>query len=97
MFSDSGVHELEAELGRRSPPEVWLDPVDVGAMVLDAILQDRLFLVTHNEFAEGVRQRFDATMTGFPPGPPDPGEDQGNWAFPVTNYIYAPAASWAGR
>jgi NAD(P)-dependent dehydrogenase (short-subunit alcohol dehydrogenase family) len=91
-FSDSGVHELEAELGRRSPPEVWLDPVDVGAMVLDAILQDRLFLVTHNEFAEGVRQRFEATMTGFPPGPADP-EKIRQLGFPVTNYIYAQIAA----
>jgi NAD(P)-dependent dehydrogenase (short-subunit alcohol dehydrogenase family) len=87
-YSDSGVHELEAELGRRSPPEVWRDPVEVGEMVLDAILHDRLFLITHNEFAEGVRQRFEATMTGFPPGPPDP-EKIRQLGFPVTNSIYA--------
>lgn len=91
-YSDSGVHELEAELGRRSPPKVWRDPVEVGEMVLDAILHDRLFLITHNEFAEGVRQRFEATMTGFPPGPPDP-EKIRQLGFPVTNSIYAAIAA----
>jgi NAD(P)-dependent dehydrogenase (short-subunit alcohol dehydrogenase family) len=87
-FSDSGVHEMEAELGRRSPPEVWLDPLQVGEMVLDAIIRDRFFLITHNEFVEGVRQRFAATMTGFPPGPPDP-EKIKQLGFEVTNHIYA--------
>jgi NAD(P)-dependent dehydrogenase (short-subunit alcohol dehydrogenase family) len=91
-YSDSGVHELEAELGRRSPPKVWRDPLEVGEMVLDAILHDRLFLITHNEFAEGVRQRFEATMTGFPPGPPDP-EKIRQLGFPVTNSIYAAIAA----
>jgi NAD(P)-dependent dehydrogenase (short-subunit alcohol dehydrogenase family) len=90
-YSDSGVHELEAELGRRSPPKVWLDPVDVGELVLQAILCDRLFLITHNEFVEGVRQRFDATMTGFPPGPPDP-EKIKQLGFAVTNHIFAAIA-----
>ena len=87
-YSDSGVHELEAELAHRSPPEVWLDPVEVGQRVLEAILHDRLFLITHNEFARGVSQRFEATMTGFPPGPPDP-EKIRQLGFPVTNSIYA--------
>jgi len=91
-YRDSGVHELEAELGRRSPPQVWLDPVEVGQMVLDAILNDRLFLITHNEFAEGVRQRFEATMTGFPSGPPDP-EKIRQLGFPVTNTVYAQIAA----
>ncbi len=71
-FRDSGVHDLEAELGKRQPPAVWLDPVVVGEMVLEAIQRNRLFLITHNEFRGGVRQRFEATMTGFPRGPLDP-------------------------
>jgi NAD(P)-dependent dehydrogenase (short-subunit alcohol dehydrogenase family) len=91
-YSDSGVHEIEAELGLRSPPSVWLDPVDVGEMVLDAILRDRLFLITHNEFVEGVRQRFEATLMGFPPGPPDPGKIK-QLGFPVTNHIFAAIAA----
>ena len=91
-FSDSGVHAIEAELGRRSPPDVWLDPVEVGEMVLSAILHERLFLITHNEFVEGVRERFTATMTGFPPGPPDP-EKIRQLGFPVHNHIFAAIAA----
>jgi NAD(P)-dependent dehydrogenase (short-subunit alcohol dehydrogenase family) len=87
-FQDSGVHDLEAELAKRQPPAVWLDPMVVGELVLDAIKRNQLFLVTHNEFVEGVRQRFDATMTGFPPGPPDP-EKIRQLGFDVTNRLYA--------
>ncbi|MBS0613135.1 MAG: SDR family NAD(P)-dependent oxidoreductase [Proteobacteria bacterium] len=87
-FRDSGLHEVEADLAQRKPPAVWLDPVVVGEMVLQAILHDRLFLITHNEFVEGVRQRFEATMTGFPPGPPDP-EKIRQLGFDVTNRVYA--------
>lgn len=87
-FRDSGLHDIEADLGHREPPGVWLDPVAVGDMVLDAIRHNRLFLITHNEFVEGVRQRFAATMTGFPPGPPDP-EKIRQLGFDVTNRIYA--------
>jgi NAD(P)-dependent dehydrogenase (short-subunit alcohol dehydrogenase family) len=87
-FRDSGLHDVEAELGNREPPAVWLDPVVVGEMVLDAILRNRLFLVTHNEFVEGVRQRFEAILTGFPPGPPDP-EKIRQLGFDVTNRVYA--------
>jgi len=87
-FRDSGLHDIEEEIGHREPPAVWLDPVVVGEMVLDAIVRNRLFLVTHNEFVEGVRQRFEATLTGFPPGPPDP-EKIRQLGFDVTNRVYA--------
>jgi len=87
-YSDSGLREMEMQLAERTPPEVWLDPLAVGELVLDAIVKDRLFLITHNEFVEGVRQRFDATLTGFPPGPPDP-EKIRQLGFDVTNRIYA--------
>ncbi|MBS0367043.1 MAG: SDR family NAD(P)-dependent oxidoreductase [Proteobacteria bacterium] len=94
-FRDSGLHDVEADLAHRKPPAVWLDPVAVGEKVLDAILQNRLFLITHNEFAEGVRQRFAATMTGFPPGPPDP-EKIRQLGFDVTNRIFAAIAAGQG-
>jgi NAD(P)-dependent dehydrogenase (short-subunit alcohol dehydrogenase family) len=87
-YSDSGLREMEMQLAERTPPEVWLDPLAVGELVLDAIVKDRLFVITHNEFVEGVRQRFDATLTGFPPGPPDP-EKVRQLGFDVTNRIYA--------
>lgn len=87
-FQDSGLHRIEAELAQRTPPAVWLDPVAVGEVVLQAILENRLFVITHNEFVEGVRQRFEATMTGFPPGPPDP-EKIRQLGFDVVNRIYA--------
>jgi short-subunit dehydrogenase len=94
-YSDSGLREMEMQLAERTPPEVWLDPLAVGELVLDAIVKDRLFVITHNEFVEGVRQRFAATLTGFPPGPPDPQKIR-QLGFDVTNRIYASIVA-AGR
>jgi len=39
-----------------------------------------------------VRQRFDATLKGFPPGPPDP-EKIKQLGFPVTNHIFEAIAA----
>jgi len=87
-FRDSGLTEIEDELSKRKPPQVWLDPDSVGQMALTAIQTNRLFVITHNEFVTGVRQRLDALMTGFPPGPPDPQKIR-QLGFDVTNPIYA--------
>ena len=95
-YSNSGVGELEAQMATRSAPAVWLDPVVVGEMVVDAVRADQLFVITHNEFREGVEQRFEATKTGFPPGPPDP-EKIRQIGFPVTNPVYETIAKAGGR
>jgi NAD(P)-dependent dehydrogenase (short-subunit alcohol dehydrogenase family) len=86
-YKDSGLHDIESELGRRNPPAVWMDPVAVGDLVMLAILHNRLFVITHNEFQGGVEERFKAILTGFPPGPVDQ-ERVRQLGFPVTNPIY---------
>jgi NAD(P)-dependent dehydrogenase (short-subunit alcohol dehydrogenase family) len=47
-----------------------LDPADVAELVLDAILHDRLYVLTHPESSEFVRQRTERIVRGENPPPP---------------------------
>jgi NAD(P)-dependent dehydrogenase (short-subunit alcohol dehydrogenase family) len=47
-----------------------LDPADVADMVLDAILQERLYILTHPALSEVVLQRTERIVTGVNPPPP---------------------------
>ena len=52
---ESGLYEVD--LGTSGRQFRWLEPADVGAMVLDAIRADQLYLVTHPEFAPQIADR----------------------------------------
>lgn len=88
QYQDSGLRELEQELAQRSPSAEWMDPLAVGELVLDAIVHDRLFVMTHNEFKAGAEMRFQAILSGFPPGRVDQ-ERARALGFPVANPLYA--------
>jgi NAD(P)-dependent dehydrogenase (short-subunit alcohol dehydrogenase family) len=87
-YSNTGLAAREADLMNRVPSPVWMDPIEVGEMVLDAIRRDLLFVFTHNEFKEGVAQRFAATLAAFPRGPADE-EKAKRFGFPTSNPLYA--------
>jgi NAD(P)-dependent dehydrogenase (short-subunit alcohol dehydrogenase family) len=88
QFQNTGLGEVEAGLAARVPSPVWMDPIEVGEMVLDAIRRDLLFIFTHNEFKEGVAQRFAATLNAFPRGDIDE-EKAKRFGFPTANPLYA--------
>jgi NAD(P)-dependent dehydrogenase (short-subunit alcohol dehydrogenase family) len=44
----------------------WLEPTDVGEMVLDAIRDDQLYLVTHPEFAPQIAARHQRLTAAAP-------------------------------
>ncbi len=87
-YKNSGLGEVEAALAARQPSPVWMNPIEVGQMVLDAIRRDLAFVFTHNEFKEGVAQRFAATLNAFPRGPVDE-EKAKRFGFPTSNPLYA--------
>jgi NAD(P)-dependent dehydrogenase (short-subunit alcohol dehydrogenase family) len=87
-FSDTNLGEAEQALLERVPSADWMDPLEVGAMVLDAIRRDLLFVFTHNEFKAGVEQRFQAVLGAFPRGPVDEARAK-RLGFPVARPIYA--------
>ena len=87
-YRDSGFQEIEQQLAQRSAPSVWMDPLVTGERVLEAILHNRLFIITHNEFREGAEQRSKAIMAAFPKGAVSE-ERIKAIGFPVTNPMYA--------
>jgi NAD(P)-dependent dehydrogenase (short-subunit alcohol dehydrogenase family) len=66
-FSASDAFTASAEkLGRRQPSDLWMDPEEVGRMVLDAIVHDKLYVITHGEWRGAVQARHDAIMAATP-------------------------------
>jgi NAD(P)-dependent dehydrogenase (short-subunit alcohol dehydrogenase family) len=60
----SGLQDVDlAATGREFR---WLDPEDVGAMVLEAIRGDQLYLSTHEELLPTVAERHARIEAGFP-------------------------------
>ena len=63
---DSGFLEAEQQLGQRQVSDMWMEPEQVGEMILDAVLNNRLYVITHGEWREAAQARFDAMMAAMP-------------------------------
>jgi NAD(P)-dependent dehydrogenase (short-subunit alcohol dehydrogenase family) len=86
-FSDTKLHDAEKKLAERTASPYWMDPLDVGYMVVDAIQRNLAFIFTHNEHREGVARRFEAILAAFPRDPVD-AERAANLGFRIANPIY---------
>jgi NAD(P)-dependent dehydrogenase (short-subunit alcohol dehydrogenase family) len=86
-FSDTRLHDAEKKLAERRASPYWMDPLDVGCMVVDAIQRNLAFIFTHNEHREGVARRFEAILAAFPREPVD-AERAANLGFRIANPIY---------
>jgi NAD(P)-dependent dehydrogenase (short-subunit alcohol dehydrogenase family) len=64
--ASQGFSAAAERLGKREVSDLWMDPDEVGAMVLDAILADRLYVITHGEWRGAVQARHDAIMAAMP-------------------------------
>jgi NAD(P)-dependent dehydrogenase (short-subunit alcohol dehydrogenase family) len=49
-----------------------MDPLEVGERVLRGIRNNDLYILTHPEYEQGVRDRFEAILASFPRGEPPP-------------------------
>jgi NAD(P)-dependent dehydrogenase (short-subunit alcohol dehydrogenase family) len=59
-----------AKAGRAPPPampSVGMDPLEAGERVLNGVLNNDLFILSHPEFKAGMQERFDAMMASTPP------------------------------
>ncbi len=63
---ESGFAEAEDRLGQRVVSDLWMEPDEVGGMVLDAIRHNRLYVITHGEWREAVLARTDAILAAMP-------------------------------
>jgi NAD(P)-dependent dehydrogenase (short-subunit alcohol dehydrogenase family) len=86
-YSDTRLHEAEQKLAQRTASPLWMDPLDVGYMVLDAIERNLAFIFTHNEHRDGVARRFEAILAAFPRDPVD-AERAANLGFRIANPMY---------
>jgi len=62
----SGFLEAEQQLGQREVSDMWMEPKQVGEMILDAVLNDKLYVITHGEWREAAIARFDAMVAAMP-------------------------------
>ena len=69
--SESGYRAVEERLAAREDASDWLDPLEAGYMVRDAILQNRLYVITHGEFKGWAESKFEDILAAYPP-PRDP-------------------------
>lgn len=66
---DSGYAEREAQLEKRPNSPLWMTADEVGERVLAGIRNNDLYILTHPEFAKGMRTRFDAILASMPDEP----------------------------
>lgn len=62
----SGFTLSEATLLDRPPGDDWMDPEVVGEIVADGILANRLYIMTHGEFRDKMRERHELLMSAVP-------------------------------
>lgn len=63
---DSGYRQREEELEKRPVSPLWMSADEVGERVLAGICANDLYILTHPEFAQGMRTRFDAILASMP-------------------------------
>jgi NAD(P)-dependent dehydrogenase (short-subunit alcohol dehydrogenase family) len=88
LQAGSGYAELERQLEQRPNSPLWMDPVECGERILAGIRRNDLYILTHREFKEGVRQHYDALLASFPDEPVDTARAD-NIRFLLGNRIFA--------
>jgi NAD(P)-dependent dehydrogenase (short-subunit alcohol dehydrogenase family) len=88
LKADSGYAELERQLEQRPNSPLWMDPVECGERVLAGIRRNDLYILTHREFKDGVREHYEALLASFPEEPVDAARAE-NIRFLLGNRIFA--------
>ena len=66
---DTGYAETDRRRAANLNAALWMDPVEVGELVLDGIRKNHLYIFTHSEFGPGIKERCDAIMAAVPDKP----------------------------
>lgn len=66
----SGFQESEEMLAQRVVSDTWMEPTEVGDMIVDAIRHNKLYVATHGNWKEQVEQRFRAMIDAMPEAKP---------------------------
>jgi NAD(P)-dependent dehydrogenase (short-subunit alcohol dehydrogenase family) len=66
-FKASGAFSAAADrLGQRQVSDLWMEPEQVGDMVVDAIRNDKLYIITHGEWRDAFEARVQAIREAMP-------------------------------
>jgi len=66
----SGFQQSEEQLARRVVSDTWMEPTEVGDMIVDAIRHNKLYVATHGNWKENVEARFRAMIDAMPEARP---------------------------
>ena len=67
QFKASGAFAEAADrLGQRQISDLWMEPEQVGDRVVKAIRNDEPYIITHGEWANSVKSRYEAIMAAMP-------------------------------
>jgi len=67
QFAASTAFQAASEaLAQRAPSDLWMEPATVGAMVLAAIRNNDLYIITHGEWRPMVMARNEAILAAMP-------------------------------
>ncbi len=58
--------EAADRLAQRQLSDLWMEPEEVGDMVVDAVRNDKLYIITHGEWRESAEGRFKAILDAMP-------------------------------
>ena len=72
-----------AERALKQVLEIAMDPAEVAAMVHDAIVEDRFWIIPHPEFLKAVSERADDIVAGKTLGRADSANDAGSTTAPT--------------
>jgi NAD(P)-dependent dehydrogenase (short-subunit alcohol dehydrogenase family) len=88
-YGESGYTPPPAEFLERVKDQPYMSYVAAGERVLAGMRRNDLFILTHPEFRDGVRDRFDTTLAAFPDEPLDTARAAAI-PFLVSHPVYAP-------
>jgi NAD(P)-dependent dehydrogenase (short-subunit alcohol dehydrogenase family) len=88
-YGESGYTPPPAEFLERAKSQPYMSYLEAGERVLHGVRRNDLFILTHPEFRDGVRDRFDTTLAAFPDEPIDEARAAAI-PFLTSHPIYAP-------
>ncbi len=67
QFGASDAFQAAADrLAERQVSDLWMEPEQVGDMVVKAIKGDEFYIITHGEWSDSVKNRFESIMAAMP-------------------------------
>ncbi len=66
----SGFKEYEDRLATRVVSDSWMEATEVGDMIVDAIVNNKLYVSTHGNWKQQVEDRFKAIIASMPEAKP---------------------------